>query len=63
MKQKNAYKVLEGKHEGKIPRGEAAVDGGLETNREGVDWIYLAQDRDKCLVHLYKVMKLRFVKY
>jgi hypothetical protein len=51
---RNAYRLLEGKPEGKIPLGgprcrwvsNIKMDL-LEIGRSGVDWIGLAQDRDK----------------
>jgi len=51
---KSAYKILIEKTEGKRPRrrhrrrweNNIGVDNRREIGREGMDWIYLAQDRD-----------------
>jgi hypothetical protein len=51
---RNAYNILDGKPEGKRPRGsskrrwEDNIRMDLrEIGRKGVDWIHLAQDRDQ----------------
>jgi len=62
-----AQKRLVRKPEGKIPRErpmrrwEDIVKTDLrETGWEDVDWIHLAQDRDRWRALIYKVMNLRF---
>jgi hypothetical protein len=50
---RNAYRMLVGKPEGKIPRGKQYIGGWiilrwiLERGWGGVDWIGLVQDSDK----------------
>jgi hypothetical protein len=51
---RNAYKILVGKPEGKIPCGRPGLkcvdNTGLYLRQiwwEGVDWIHLAQDKDQ----------------
>jgi len=51
---RNAYKMLVGKPEGKSPLGrpmrrweDNIKMDHREIRREGVEWIYLAQDRDQ----------------
>jgi hypothetical protein len=48
---RNAYNILVGKPERKIPIGKTGVDGKMLLEwilrSEGVDWIHLAQDRDQ----------------
>jgi hypothetical protein len=63
---RNAYKVLDGKTEGKRPRirprrrWEDNIRMDLRTIRwEGVDWIHLAQDSDQRRAIVNTVMKLR----
>jgi hypothetical protein len=63
---RNAYRLLVGKPEGKRPLGRARrrwVDNIemhlLEIGWGGVDWIGLAQDRDKWRVLVNALMKLR----
>jgi hypothetical protein len=53
---RNAYRVLVGKPKGKIPLGrprcrwEDNTKLGLKEMRfEGVNWLYLSQDRGKCV--------------
>jgi hypothetical protein len=63
---RNAYRLLVGKPEGKRPLGRPRrrwednikVDL-LEMGWSGVDWIGLAQDRDKWRALVDVVMKLR----
>jgi hypothetical protein len=59
----NAYKILVGKPEGKIPLGRPRrrwVDNIKmdlrESGRDGMDWIDLAQDRDRWRVLVNTVM-------
>jgi hypothetical protein len=61
----NVYKILVGEPEGKRPlkrtkhTWENTIKLDLkETVLEGVDWIYLAQDRDLWRVHVSTVMNL-----
>jgi hypothetical protein len=49
---RNAYKILVGKPEGKKPLGRRL---GLK----GVDWIHLAQDRDRWRAFVNTVMNLQ----
>jgi hypothetical protein len=63
---RNAYRLLVGKPEGKRPVGRPRhrwVDNMkvdlLEIGWGGVDWIGLAQDRDKCRALVNAVMNLR----
>jgi hypothetical protein len=64
--ERNAYKVLMGKPEGKRPLGRPRrrwqdgirMDLG-ETGLGGVDWIQLAQDRDRWRAVVSAVMNLR----
>jgi hypothetical protein len=49
---RNGYKILIGKPEGKRPFGRHSVDERIKTDLweiglEGVDWIHMAQDRDR----------------
>jgi hypothetical protein len=62
---RNAYGSLVGKPEGKIPRGRPRH--GWEDNIKmdlrdvgwiGMDWIYLAQDRDQWRALVDKVMNV-----
>jgi hypothetical protein len=62
----NAYKIFVGKPEGKRPLGkprhkcEDNIRMDLrEVEWEGVDWIYLAQDRDQWRAVMNMVMNLR----
>jgi hypothetical protein len=66
---RNAYRFLVGKPEGKRPRGRPRrrwVDNIKKDLSDiglgGVDWIGLAQDRDKWRVLVNAVMNLRFHK-
>jgi hypothetical protein len=62
----NAYRILVGKPEGKIPLGRARrrwvgnikMDLG-EIRWDGVDWINMAQDRDHWTALVNTVMNLR----
>jgi hypothetical protein len=63
---RNAYRILEGKPEGKRPLGRPRprwVDNIKIDRRErgwdGVDWIDLAQDRDQWRALVNTVMNLR----
>jgi hypothetical protein len=63
---KNACKILVGKPEWKTPRGkyrrrwEDKIRQDLkETEWESVDWIHLAQDRDKWWALMNTVISLR----
>jgi hypothetical protein len=65
-KKRNAYRILVGKPEGKIPLGKPRcrwVDNIKidlrETGWDGVDWIDLAQDRDQWRALVNTVMNLR----
>jgi hypothetical protein len=65
-KEKKVYKVLVGKPEGKRPLGrrrrrwEDGIGMDLrEIGLEGVDWIPLAQDRDRWRAVVSAVMNLR----
>jgi hypothetical protein len=65
-KKRNAYKLSVGEPEGKRPLGRPKrtwVDNIkidlLEIRWDGVDWIGLAQDRDKWRAHVNAVMNLR----
>jgi hypothetical protein len=64
---RNAYRLLVGKPGGKRPLGRPRrrwVDSIkmdlLETGWGGVDWIGLAQDRDKWRALVNAIMNLRF---
>jgi hypothetical protein len=63
---RNVYRVLVGKPEGKRPleRPKSRWDDGLKMDLRdigwgGVDWIYLAQDRDRWQAVVNEVMNLR----
>jgi hypothetical protein len=63
---RNAYRLLEGKPEGKRPLGRPRrkwldiIKMDLaEIRRGGVDWIGLAQDRDKRRALVNSLMNLR----
>jgi hypothetical protein len=63
---RNAYRILVGKPEGKRPLGRLRrrwvdnikMDLG-EVGWDGVDWIDLAQDRDRWRAYVNTVMNLR----
>jgi hypothetical protein len=61
--ERNVYRVLMGKPEGKRPLGRPREDGIRIDLREigwgSVDWIHLAQDRDWWQVLVNMVMNLR----
>jgi hypothetical protein len=62
---RNAFRVLVGKPEGKRPcrrprhRGEDIRMDLREIGWEGVDWIHLAEDRDRWRSLVTAVMNLR----
>jgi hypothetical protein len=63
---RNAYNMLVGKPEGKRPLGRprSRLENNIRMDRreigwEGVDWIHLAQDRDKWWNVVNTVMNLR----
>ena len=62
---RGAYRVLVGKHEGKRPLGgprrrweDNMKMDFQEVGREGLDWIELAQDRDRWRALMTAVMNL-----
>jgi hypothetical protein len=65
VKKRNAYRVLVGKSEGRRPQGRPRcmwvenikMDLG-ERGWDGVDWIVLAQDRDKWRALVNLVMNI-----
>jgi hypothetical protein len=58
--ERKVYKVLVGKPEGKRPLGRPRIRMDLgEIGLEGVDWIRLAQDRDRWRAVVSAVMNLR----
>jgi hypothetical protein len=63
---RNAYRILVGKPEGKRPLGRPRrrwVDNIkmdlTEVGWDGMDWIDLAQDRDRWRAHVNAVINLR----
>jgi hypothetical protein len=66
MEKRNAYRIFVGKTEGKRPLGRPRctwVDNikidFRETGCGGMDWIDLAQDRDRWRALVNAIMKLR----
>jgi hypothetical protein len=65
VKERNVYRVLVGKLEGKRPIGRRRRGWGLGSEWilgrlvGGVDWIRLAQDRDRWRAVVIAVMNLR----
>jgi hypothetical protein len=66
---KNAYNILVGKPEGNRPLGRPRCRWKVNIRMylrdiwwKGVDWIYLAQDRDQWWALLNRVMNLGFHK-
>jgi hypothetical protein len=60
-KERKVYKVLMGKPEGKKPLGRPRRrwEDGVRMDLGGVDWIRLAQDRDRWRAVVSAVMNLR----
>ena len=62
--ERGVYRVLVGKPDGKRPLGDLGVGGwiilGWISRRWYVDWIGLAQDRDRWRTLVSAVMNLRF---
>jgi hypothetical protein len=62
---RGAYRILVGRREGRHHLGDPGVDGRiilkwiLKTWDGGMDWIELAQDRDKWRALVNAVMNLR----
>jgi len=54
------YRGLVGKHEGKRPLGipRRRWEGNIKVDRVGLDWIELAQDRDRWWAVVNVAMKL-----
>jgi hypothetical protein len=62
--ERKVYKISVGKSEGKRPLGRSRrrwEDGVREISLGGVDWIRLAQDRDRWRAVVSAVMNLRVV--
>jgi CRISPR/Cas system-associated protein Cas7 (RAMP superfamily) len=61
---KNAYKILVGKPEGKRQSEDTGIYGRIilmdlrETGLDDVDWIHMAQDRDRWRALVNTVMNL-----
>jgi hypothetical protein len=67
VKRRGAYRVLVGKLEGKSCWENLVVDGSIILKRilkkyDGVDWITVAQDKEKWRVFANTVMNLGFHK-
>jgi hypothetical protein len=69
VEKRNAYRILVGKPEGRRPLGRPRcmwVDNIKihlrEIGWDGMDWIDLAQDRDRCRALVNTVMNLRVLK-
>jgi hypothetical protein len=65
-KKRGAYRILVGRPEGRRPleRPRPSWEDNIKINLEGVgcgdmDWIELAQDRDRCWALVNAVMNLR----
>jgi hypothetical protein len=66
VEKRNAYRILVGKPEGKIPLGRlrrrwvGSIKIDLrEMEWDGMDWIVLARDRAQCRALVNTVMNLR----
>jgi hypothetical protein len=65
---RNAYRILVGMPEGKRPLGRprrkwgGAILKWILERYDGMEWIDLAQDRDRWKTLVYTVMNLRFHK-
>jgi hypothetical protein len=62
---RNAYEILVGKRKGKVPVGrprrrwEYSIKMGfMETGLKDMDWIHMAQDRDRWRPLVYTVINL-----
>jgi hypothetical protein len=62
-KKRNTYRILVGKPERKRPLGRPGrrwVDNiKMDLRTDGVDWMDMAQDRDKCRALVNTVLNLR----
>jgi hypothetical protein len=63
---RNAYRILVGKPEGKRPLSDQDEGGWIilkwilrDMGWGGVDWIDVAQDREKCMAIVNKVINFR----
>ena len=58
---RGVYRVLVGKHEGKRPLGRPRHrwEDNINMDLQDVDWIGLAQDRDRWLAFVNAVMNVR----